>query len=281
MAFAETQWPPPSLKFFYLQALSSKAPYNETHWKNGDLERSTFKAIGETDQANGAADMEPGAEDPVRPGWLHQLDERRLGATGSPTRSRASNRSPPACSATTVHERLAVRVATLRSTVAEPRAADREASPVLGFVGRRLLGAVGGRCCVASVVIFFGTAGAARRRRQRRPRPQRHPGGRADLQQADAPRTSRWRAVHHWLGGSCTATWATRRSACAQGRSTRHLGVDLGPGQELADAGAHHRSAHDPRSRWPWRVAAVSPGPLADHAISIMLARRRSRCPSS
>ena len=51
MAFAETQWPPPSIKFFYLQALSSKAPYNETHWKNTAWNDLLFKAIGETDQA--------------------------------------------------------------------------------------------------------------------------------------------------------------------------------------------------------------------------------------
>jgi peptide/nickel transport system substrate-binding protein len=51
MAFAETQWPPPSIKFFYLQALSSKAPYNETHWKNTSWNDLLFKAIGETDDA--------------------------------------------------------------------------------------------------------------------------------------------------------------------------------------------------------------------------------------
>jgi peptide/nickel transport system substrate-binding protein len=50
MAFAETQWPIPSLKFFYLQALSSSAPYNETHWKSPSWNALLFKAIGETDQ---------------------------------------------------------------------------------------------------------------------------------------------------------------------------------------------------------------------------------------
>ena len=34
MPFAETQWAITSLKFFYLQALATDAPYNETHWKD-------------------------------------------------------------------------------------------------------------------------------------------------------------------------------------------------------------------------------------------------------
>lgn len=50
MAFAETQWPPPSLKFFYLQALSSKAPYNETHWSDKAWNDLLFQAIGELDE---------------------------------------------------------------------------------------------------------------------------------------------------------------------------------------------------------------------------------------
>jgi peptide/nickel transport system substrate-binding protein len=50
MAFAETQWPPPNLKFFYLQALSAKASYPETHWHNTAWNNLLFKAIGETDQ---------------------------------------------------------------------------------------------------------------------------------------------------------------------------------------------------------------------------------------
>jgi peptide/nickel transport system substrate-binding protein len=49
MAFAETQWPIPSLKFFYLQSLSAQAPYNETHWKDKSWNDLLFKAIGTTD----------------------------------------------------------------------------------------------------------------------------------------------------------------------------------------------------------------------------------------
>jgi peptide/nickel transport system substrate-binding protein len=49
--FAETQWPPPSLKFFYLQALASNAPFNETHWHDPAFNKLLFKAIGETDHA--------------------------------------------------------------------------------------------------------------------------------------------------------------------------------------------------------------------------------------
>ena len=43
------------------------------------------------------------------------------------------------------------------TTVAEPQRGTREASPVLAFVGRRLLGAVGA-LFVASLLIFVGTA---------------------------------------------------------------------------------------------------------------------------
>ena len=50
MAFAETQWPIPSLKFFYLQSLSSTAPYNETHWNSKSFNDLLFKAIGEVDR---------------------------------------------------------------------------------------------------------------------------------------------------------------------------------------------------------------------------------------
>jgi peptide/nickel transport system substrate-binding protein len=51
MPFAETQWPAPSLKFFYLQALASDAPYNETHWHDKSFNDLLFGAIGELDKA--------------------------------------------------------------------------------------------------------------------------------------------------------------------------------------------------------------------------------------
>ena len=47
MPFAETQWPISALKFFYLQALASNAPYNETHWHSKTWNTLLFKAIGE------------------------------------------------------------------------------------------------------------------------------------------------------------------------------------------------------------------------------------------
>jgi len=50
MPFAETQWAITSMKFFYLQALASNAPYNETHWKNPAFNTLLFQAIGETDE---------------------------------------------------------------------------------------------------------------------------------------------------------------------------------------------------------------------------------------
>ena len=100
MAFAETQWPIPSLKFFYLQSLSAQAPYNETHWKDKSWNDLLFKAIGETD-SDGAGRLEPGAEDPVRPGRLPELDERRLGRRRLDEGEGARSRTPAGCSATT------------------------------------------------------------------------------------------------------------------------------------------------------------------------------------
>ena len=51
MLFAETQWPPSSLKFFYLQALAANAPFNETHWHSKSFNKLLFKAIGELNHA--------------------------------------------------------------------------------------------------------------------------------------------------------------------------------------------------------------------------------------
>jgi peptide/nickel transport system substrate-binding protein len=50
MAFAETQWPMLSLKYFYLQALSTGAPYNETHFKSAAFNTALANAIGELDK---------------------------------------------------------------------------------------------------------------------------------------------------------------------------------------------------------------------------------------
>ena len=54
MPFAETQWPVNSLKFFYLQALASDAPYNETHWHSKSWNDLLDKAIARADQGEGA-----------------------------------------------------------------------------------------------------------------------------------------------------------------------------------------------------------------------------------
>jgi peptide/nickel transport system substrate-binding protein len=51
MAFAQTQWPISALKFFYLQALASDAPYNETHWASESWNTTLRQAIGELDEA--------------------------------------------------------------------------------------------------------------------------------------------------------------------------------------------------------------------------------------
>jgi len=51
MPFAETQWPISSLKFFFLQALATDAPYNETHWKSKPWNDLLAKAIAEPNKA--------------------------------------------------------------------------------------------------------------------------------------------------------------------------------------------------------------------------------------
>jgi peptide/nickel transport system substrate-binding protein len=50
MAFAETQWPMLSLKYFYLQSLASDAPYNETHFTSAAFGNVLQRAIGELDK---------------------------------------------------------------------------------------------------------------------------------------------------------------------------------------------------------------------------------------
>jgi peptide/nickel transport system substrate-binding protein len=55
MPFAETQWPISSLKFFFLQALASDAPYNETHWKSKSWNATLAKAIAEPNKAKAQA----------------------------------------------------------------------------------------------------------------------------------------------------------------------------------------------------------------------------------
>ena len=50
MPFAETQWAITSLKYFYLQALATDAPYNETHWNDAAFSQKLSQAIGETDE---------------------------------------------------------------------------------------------------------------------------------------------------------------------------------------------------------------------------------------
>ena len=50
MPFAETQWPISALKFFYLQALASDAPYNETHWQSSSWSGLLRQAIAELDK---------------------------------------------------------------------------------------------------------------------------------------------------------------------------------------------------------------------------------------
>ena len=55
MPFAETQWPISSLKFFFLGALATGAPYNETHWKSKSWNDLLNKAIAEPNKAKAQA----------------------------------------------------------------------------------------------------------------------------------------------------------------------------------------------------------------------------------
>ena len=144
MAFAETQWAITSLKFFYEQALASGAPYPETHWKNSDTDKWLNAAIAESDQAKAQGYWnqvqkqqydEGGYLQWVNADWVDGLAEQRQGHEAERRRCAWQH---------DLHERMAsvLDSGTPHMTaVAERGARSREVSPVLKFVGRRLLGA--------------------------------------------------------------------------------------------------------------------------------------------
>ena len=157
------------------------------------------------------------------------------------------------------------------TTVAEPRGRSREASPVLAFVGRRLLGAIVA-LFVASIVIFAGTAilpgDAASVVLGRNATPQAVERART----SGCTSTGRLpRSTSTGSAASSTATSATRRSASRRAqKDAPDLGADLEPGQELADPGGDRGALHDPALARAGRDRRRStPGKPVDHAISI------------
>ena len=166
LAFGQSQWPVFSLKFFYLQALASNAPYNETHWHDPAWNSLLFKAIGETRPVQGPGGLESGPGDPVPAGRLHVLDQRRLRRWRLQEGRRGSSRTRAAFSVTTTSEpcgcrrdgtgrhALLTHVAAGMTAVAVPRVSRRRrASPVASFLVRRGLGAVVS-LIAASILIF-------------------------------------------------------------------------------------------------------------------------------
>ena len=111
----------------------------------------------------------------------------------------------------------------MSATAAAPSARSRELSPLLRFLGRRLLGAVAA-LFVASLVIFAGT--------------QLLPGDAASvvLGRNGSPATVKllhkqlqldrpaYQQYADWIRGSRTATSATRRSAWRRARRARRSG---------------------------------------------------------
>ena len=89
----------PSLKFFYLQALASDAPYNETHWKNSARNKRLYKAIGETDQAKAQGDWNQVQKNQYdQGGYINWINADWV--DGLSTKVKGMKPIRPACSAT-------------------------------------------------------------------------------------------------------------------------------------------------------------------------------------
>ena len=197
MPFAETQWPINSLKFFYLQALASDAPYNETHWKNAGLERPALegdrarptrpKAQGYWNQVQKIQYDKGGYINWTNADWVDGLSKKVQGL--KPSAARRARQLP-------LPGRMARRSGADVTTCSRHVAPSvREGSPVLRFIGRRSWGR-SPAIFAASIVIFAGLPAPARQRRERRARPERRPGDRQGAEPAAAPRPARGAAVH-------------------------------------------------------------------------------------
>ena len=156
------------------------------------------------------------------------------------------------------------------TTVAEPRAADREVSPVLAFVGRRLLGAAVS-LLVASVLIFIGTSvlpgNAASVVLGRGATPAAvH---RLEVQMhLDKPLTTQYTT---WLGGFVHGDLGDSSIGLAQGQKHAPVwGLISDPVKNSLILAVITALFMIPLSLGLGAIAAVYAGRPADHAISIM-----------
>ena len=154
------------------------------------------------------------------------------------------------------------------TTAAEPRAVRREASPVLAFLGRRILGAIAA-LLVASVVIFValnilpGNPASVILGRNATPAAERVLTQRMQL---DRPATTRY---FDWLGGFVHADLGVSAVSLAQGQRASVWHQISGPLKNSAILAAIAALFMIPLSIGLGVIGPIFPGKPVDHIISI------------
>jgi peptide/nickel transport system permease protein len=156
------------------------------------------------------------------------------------------------------------------TTAAEPRAIRREASPVLAFLGRRILGAIVA-LLVASIVIFAalnilpGDPASVILGRNATPAAERVLTQRMHL---DRPATTRYFA---WLGGFVHGDLGDSAVGLAQGERHAPIGHQIsGPLKNSAILAAIAALFMIPLSIGLGVIGPIYPGKPVDHGISIL-----------
>jgi peptide/nickel transport system permease protein len=154
------------------------------------------------------------------------------------------------------------------TTAAEPRAVRREASPVLAFLGRRILGAIAA-LLVASVVIFValnilpGNPASVILGRNATPAAERVLTQRMQL---DRPATTRY---FDWLGGFVHGDLGVSAVSLAQGQRASVWHQISGPLKNSAILAAIAALFMIPLSIGLGVIGPIFPGKPVDHIISI------------
>ncbi len=154
------------------------------------------------------------------------------------------------------------------TTAAEPRAVRREASPVLAFLGRRILGAIAA-LLIASVVIFValnilpGNPASVILGRNATPAAERVLTQRMQL---DRPATTRY---FDWLGGFVHGDLGVSAVSLAQGQRASVWHQISGPLKNSAILAAIAALFMIPLSIGLGVIGPIFPGKPVDHVISI------------
>jgi peptide/nickel transport system permease protein len=154
------------------------------------------------------------------------------------------------------------------TTAAEPRAVRREASPVLAFLGRRILGAIAA-LLIASVVIFValnilpGNPASVILGRNATPAAERVLTQRMQL---DRPATTRY---FDWLGGFVHGDLGVSAVSLAQGQRASVWHQISGPLKNSAILAAIAALFMIPLSIGLGVIGPIFPGKPVDHIISI------------